>query len=255
MKIDLNCDMGESFGEYVLGNDAAIMPYITSVNIACGFHAGDPNVMARTVQLAKQMDVAVGAHPGYPDLNGFGRRNMSLSVEEIENMILYQVGALAAFTRANGVELRHVKPHGALYNQAAVDGFIAQAVARGVKRFSHSLILVGLAGSLLLAKGQEEGLQTASEGFPDRAYLPDGRLMPRNQPNALVDSPEEIALNALRLAQDGIRIDKSGVVDYVPVETLCLHGDNPVAVENARLISRILPEAGIKLIPLTMENK
>ena len=251
MKIDLNCDMGESFGEYVIGNDDAIMPYITSANIACGFHAGDPKVMARTVKTAKRMGVAIGAHPGYPDLNGFGRRNMSLSVEEIENMVLYQVGALAAFTQANGVELRHVKPHGALYNQAASDMAVAQAIARAVKRFSSSLILVGLAGSLMLTMGQEVGLHTASEGFPDRAYLPNGHLMPRTQPGALIDSPEEVTLNALRLAQDGIRIDKEGSIKYVSVETLCLHGDNLVAVENARLISTSLAEAGFKLLPMS----
>lgn len=232
MKIDLNCDMGESFGQYKLGNDEAVMPFITSANIACGFHAGDPLVMQSTIQLAKKYNVAIGAHPGWPDLQGFGRREMVLSAEETEAFVLYQIGALAAFTKAEGAELHHVKPHGALYNQAAKDRILANAIARGVKAFSADLILVGLAGSSLIEAGIELGMRVANEGFPDRNYNTDGKLASRKQANAIVELPQEVAAHALMLAQNGINF--SG--QHVKVDTLCLHGDNLHAAENAKLI-------------------
>lgn len=251
MKIDLNCDMGESSGSHKLGSDAKMMRIITSANIACGFHAGGPRVMSRTVSLAVQAGVAVGAHPGYPDLNGFGRRDMALNAEEIEAMLLYQIGALAAFTKANGVGLVHVKAHGALYNRAAVDSDCAAAIAGAVAHFSKSLILVGLAGSEMICAGEQAGLRTAREGFPDRAYLPDGCLMPRSQAGAVIESPEEVAQNALRLVREGVRIEEDGSVQYLPVDTLCLHGDNTMAVSNAKLVAKVLAEAGIELHALT----
>jgi len=251
MKIDLNCDMGESFGTYKLGNDAEMMRIITSANIACGFHAGGPKVMSYTVSLAAQSGVAVGAHPGYPDLNGFGRRDMALDAEEIEAMLLYQIGALAAFTKASGVELVHVKAHGALYNRAAINPDCAAAIAKAVARFSKSLILVGLAGSEMIRAGEQAGLQTANEGFPDRIYLPDGCLMPRSQAGAVIESPEKVAQNALRLAREGVRIEKGGSIQYLPVDTLCLHGDNITAVSNAKLVAKVLADAGIELHALT----
>ncbi len=232
MKIDLNCDMGESFGQYKLGNDEAVMPFITSANIACGFHAGDPLVMQSTIRLAKKYNVAIGAHPGWPDLQGFGRREMVLSAEETEAFVLYQIGALAAFTKAEGAELHHVKPHGALYNQAAKDRILANAIARAVKAFSADLILVGLAGSSLIEAGIELGMRVANEGFPDRNYNTDGKLASRKQANAIVESPQEVAAHALMLAQNGINF--SG--QHVKVDTLCLHGDNLHAAENAKLI-------------------
>ncbi|PKN94495.1 MAG: lactam utilization protein LamB [Chloroflexi bacterium HGW-Chloroflexi-6] len=234
--IDLNCDLGESFGNYSLGNDAAIMPFITSANIACGFHAGDPLVMQATIRLAKQHGVAIGAHPGWPDLQGFGRREMSIGPAEAEALVLYQIGALAAFAKAQGVELRHVKPHGALYNQAATDADLAEAVARAVKRFSVDLILVGLAGSGLLDAGRAIGLRVAGEAFPDRGYNPDGTLMSRKLPGALLTDPQEVAENALRLAREGIRFGERVVIP----DTLCLHGDHPHSVENASLVHRAL---------------
>ncbi len=243
MKIDLNCDLGESFGRYALGNDAGLMPFITSANIACGFHAGDPGVMGATVRLAKQHGVAVGAHPGWPDLQGFGRRVMQLSPAEVEALVLYQIGALAAFAKAEGLDLHHVKPHGALYNQAAAEIELAQAIARGVKRFSPDLILIGLAGSRLVEAGSELGLGVANEAFPDRAYNPDGTLKPRGEPGALLDAPEQVAEAALRLAREGVRFADR----VVPVETLCLHGDNPDALENARLVQEILQANRIEL--------
>lgn len=246
MKIDLNCDLGESFGRYVLGNDAGIMPHITSANIACGFHAGDANVMQATVRLAKQYGVAIGAHPGWSDLQGFGRREMNFSAEETEALVLYQIGALAAFAKAEGVELRHVKPHGALYNQAAKDRSLANAIARAVKRFSEGLILVGLAGSSLVEAGMEVGLRVANEGFPDRAYNPDGSLMPRSQPGAVIKSPEEVAANAVMLAKEGILFG----LKHVHMDTLCLHGDNILAAENARSLREAMEREGIEVIAL-----
>lgn len=243
MKIDLNCDMGESFGRYALGNDGAIMPFITSANIACGLHAGDPMVMQATIRLAKQHRVAVGAHPGWPDLQGFGRREMKFSPQEAEALVLYQVGALAGIARAEGVNLRHVKAHGALYNQAAKDGALAAAIARAVQRFDRDLILVGLAGSPMIDAGVQLGVRVANEGFPDRRYNPDGTLRSRHEAGAVIEVPEEVAANAVRLAKEGLEFGSR----HVQVETLCLHGDNPRAAENARLVREALEKGGIEV--------
>jgi UPF0271 protein len=246
-KIDLNCDMGESFGRYSLGSDAEIVRYVTSANIACGFHAGDPLVMSATVALAAAAGVSIGAHPGYSDLQGFGRRNMELSPAEVEALVLYQVGALAGFARAAGVELVHVKPHGALYNQAAKDRSLAKAIARGVARFSRKLILVGLAGSRLVDAAIDAGLPTASEGFADRAYNPDGSLRPRSLPGAVHADPAAAAAQAVSLAQQGIPITAGSQTHYVPVDTLCIHGDTPGAAAFARAVRAALEEAGIEV--------
>ncbi len=246
--IDLNSDVGESFGAWPMGDDAALLPLVTSANIACGWHAGDPLVMARTLRLARQAGVAVGAHPGYPDLQGFGRREMALTPEEAEAFTLYQIGALAALARAEGVELRHVKPHGALYNQAAREPALAQAVARGVARFSRTLVLVGLAGSALIEAGLAAGLRVAAEGFPDRAYNPDGTLQSRRQPGAVLESPDEIAAQAVDLALHGLAVAEAGA--RRPVDTLCLHGDNPVAVAAARAVRAALARQGVTLAAL-----
>jgi UPF0271 protein len=227
MNIDLNCDMGEN-----IGNDEAVMPYITSANIACGYHAGNPKTMRETVRLAKKYGVNVGAHPSWLDVEGFGRREMSLPADEVEALILDQVSALAAIAEAEGVELRHVKPHGALYNQAAKDRPLAEAIARAVKMFNGELILVGLAGSRLIEAGAEVGLQAANEGFPDRRYNPDGTLVSRRESHAIVESPEEVATHALQLIRDGVLFEGR----RVRVDTLCLHGDHPRVVENAKLI-------------------
>jgi UPF0271 protein len=231
MKIDLNCDVGEN-----TGNDEDIMPYITSANIACGFHAGGSATMQATVRLAKRYGVAVGAHPSWKDVEGFGRRAMMLPPDEVEALVLYQIGALYAIAKTEGMELQHVKPHGALYNQAAQDGTLANAVARAVKRFSGELILVGLAGSSLIEAGVEVGLNVANEGFPDRNYNPDGMLVSRKESNAIIESPEEVAAHAMKLIRDGILFGEK----RVRVDTLCLHGDHPRVVENAKLIREIL---------------
>jgi UPF0271 protein len=246
IKIDLNCDLGEGFGRYSLGQDAAMMQLVTSANVACGFHAGDPSVIERMVALANQHGVALGAHPGYPDLQGFGRRAMGLSPEEIANSVIYQIGALAGFARVAGMQVVHVKPHGALYNLAALDPAAARAIAQAVVNFDPELILVGLAGSELTKAGEAVGLRVASEGFPDRAYLPDGQLMPRSQEGAVITQPEVVAANALRLAREGIIIGS----EQVRLDTLCLHGDNPGAVENAKAVRKTLEEAGIEIRPL-----
>ena len=236
MHIDLNSDLGESFGRYTLGDDEALMPFITSANIACGFHDSDPLVMQRTVRLAKRHHVGVGAHPSYPDLQGFGRRAMTLSPDEVEAMIVYQVSALAGFAKSEGVELSHVKPHGALYNQAAKERDLAQAIAAGVKRFSNDLILVGLAGSQLIEAGVGVGLRVANEGFPERGYNADGSLMSRKLKGAIIESPDKAAANALKMATEGLKI--SGL--KIEVETLCIHGDNEDAVHIARAIREVL---------------
>ena len=230
MKIDLNCDMGEN-----IGNDEAVMPYITSANIACGFHAGDSRTMMETVRLAKRYGVNIGTHPSWPDLQGFGRQEMTFPLDEVESIILYQIGALAAIAKAEGVRMRHVKPHGALYNQAAKDRDLANVIARAVKGFSGDLILVGLAGSVLIEAGIEIGLKVANEGFPDRNYNPDGTLVSRRQSNAIIELPEEVSAHAKKLIQNGILFDGK----QVKVDTLCLHGDHPHVVENAKLIRGI----------------
>lgn len=246
LKIDLNCDLGESFGRYNLGEDAAMMALITSANIACGFHAGDPDVMACTVALAREHGVNIGAHPGYPDLQGFGRRRLDLTPQEIVHALIYQLGALQAFVKIAGLSLTHVKPHGALYNLASQDAQVAMAVADGVAAYDPALILVGLAGSALIQAGRSVGLQTANEGFPDRAYLADGNLSPRSQPGALITNPEAVAENALKLIRDGIKVDGKSV----RIDTLCLHGDNPHAVQNARALREKLTLAGVAVAPL-----
>jgi UPF0271 protein len=212
------------------------MPYITSANIACGFHAGDSKSMRETVQLAKRYGLHVGAHPSWLDVEGFGRREMSLPPDEVEALILYQVGALYAIAKAEGVELVHVKPHGALYNQAAKDQVLANAIARAVKSFSGELVLVGLAGSGLVEAGLEVGLKVANEGFPDRNYNPEGTLVSRKESHAIIELPEDVAAHALELIQNGIQFAEK----RVRVDTLCLHGDHPCAAENAKLIRAFL---------------
>ncbi|HEY5731123.1 MAG TPA: 5-oxoprolinase subunit PxpA [Anaerolineales bacterium] len=241
MNIDLNCDMGEN-----IGNDENIMPFITSANIACGFHAGDADTMRETVRLAKRYGVAVGAHPSWKDREGFGRNEISLPPDDVEALILEQVNALAAIAKEEGMEIRHVKPHGALYNQAATDKELAAAIARVVNRFSADLVLVGLAGSGLVEAGIEIGLRVANEGFPDRNYNPDGTLVSRKEPHAIIESPEEIALHAIELVNNGI--DFNG--RRVNVETLCLHGDHPRAADNTKAVREALKKYGVEIAAL-----
>lgn len=245
--IDLNCDMGESFGRYTLGSDEELMPYLSSINLACGFHAGDPMVIQQTVQTAVKYNLAVGAHPGYPDLQGFGRRKIEMSPEEVEAMVLYQIGALWGFLRSARIEMTHVKPHGALYNQAAQEVRLANAIARSVRRFSKELILVGLAGSALIEAGLECGLNVANEGFVERGYQADGRLVPRGMEGAVIHDPIIAARQAIQLAVDGITVHKGEMVTNVKIDTLCIHGDSPNALEIVRAVRSALEEAGYKI--------
>jgi len=249
-KIDLNCDMGESFGTWKMGADESIMPFITSANIACGFHAGDPDTMRRTVECAVRHGVAVGAHPGFPDLAGFGRRDINVTPEEARNFVLFQIGALAAFVRAKGALLCHVKAHGALYNRAARDPQLAIAIALAVKEFDPSLIFVGLANSELVRAGKQVGLRVASEVFADRTYQPDGSLTSRKLPNAMVNDPHEAAARVIRMVQEGKVKAIDGSDLDVRADTVCIHGDTPGALEFARTIRQELEKAGIATCPL-----
>lgn len=253
MRIDLNCDMGEGFGAYSLGNDSDIIALISSANIACGFHAGDPRTMDRTVRLARDHGVAVGAHPGFPDLRGFGRRAMACSPEEIEADLTYQIGALRAFCVANRVPLRHVKPHGALYNMAADDESLVRAMARAVGRLDAGLLLVGLAGrdnSRLAAVAAEEGVSMVFEGFPDRAYTPRGTLLPRHLDGAVIADAEEVADRALRMAVEGVVIAVDGTPVELAAQTLCIHGDHPRGPALAAAIRQRLEQAGVVIRPM-----
>jgi UPF0271 protein len=248
--IDLNCDMGESFGAWRLGRDEEIMGYVTSVNIACGYHAGDPGTMRRTVQQAMRSGAAIGAHPGLPDLQGFGRREMAISPQEAHDLVLYQIGALQAFVRAEGGRLQHVKPHGALYNMAARDQALAGAIAEAVCRADPELILFGLSGSALIEAGQRVGLRTASEVFADRTYLADGSLTPRHRPDALVADAAAAVEQAVRMARTGKVATTQGQEITIEAHTICIHGDGPHALEYAMRIHEALLAAGIRLQPI-----
>ncbi len=254
MKIDLNCDMGESFGTYTLGMDEAIIASISSANIACGFHAGDPQVMGRTVKLAVDHGIAIGAHPGFPDLMGFGRRNMACSDEEIEAYLIYQIGALQAFCTAHGARLRHVKPHGALYNLAVGNESLVRSIARAIARIDTSLFMVALAGGKaerMAAIAHEEGIPTLFEAFPDRAYTAEGTLVARRLPGAVIHDAEEAAARAVRMAVEGVVLAVDGTVVPLAVHTLCVHGDNPNGVTLAATIRARLEAAGIEVRPRT----
>lgn len=232
--IDLNCDMGESFGAYKLGMDESAIKFITSANIACGWHAGSPDIMEKTVKMARDQDVAIGAHPGYPDLLGFGRRNMNCTPGEIRQYMVYQIGALQAFCVSQGARLQHVKPHGALYLTAVNDEQIARAVAEAIVSINPDLYYVALAGKKgeLMAKiGEQVGLKVMYEAFPDRAYTPEGTLAPRVNPGAVITDPDEVAQRALRMAKDGVVIATDGSTIELNAQTLCVHGDTSSAVE------------------------
>jgi len=251
-RIDLNCDMGESFGAYVTGNDEGILPFVTSVNLACGFHGGDPRVMDRTVAMALRAGVAIGAHPSFFDLRGFGRRAIKGDPEEIESDVVYQVGALQAFTRSHDARLQHVKAHGALYNLAAEDLGLARAIAKGVARVSLDLRFVGLATSAAMKKAaDEEGLIFAAEAFADRAYNPDGTLQSRKIDGALILDPQKAAAQAVSIARDGRVLAVDGREVELRADTICLHGDNPNSEEIAWAVRQALDEAGVEVRPLS----
>jgi UPF0271 protein len=250
MRLDLNADVGESFGAYKLGQDASLMPVITSANVACGFHAGDPGVMRETVALARQHSVAVGVHPGFPDLVGFGRREMRVTAREVEDLIVYQIGALAAVAATQGLRLQHVKPHGALYNMAVRDGVLADAIAHATVAVDPTLILFGLPGSELIAAGQRAGLRTAREGFADRAYQPDGVLAPRHLPGAVIEDPDMVVRRAVAMAREHAVTAIDGSRITLEIETICVHGDTPGAALLASRVRDALIDAGVMILPV-----
>lgn len=239
--------MGESFGAWTMGRDAELMDYVSSISIACGFHAGDANTMRRTVELALEKGVAVGAHPSYPDLQGFGRRTMAMSPEEVFDIVLYQVSALKGICEASGGKLNHVKPHGALYNQAARDADLAKAIAKAVQSLDGGLFLYGLSGSLSIAEADALGLKTASEVFADRTYQSDGSLTPRTQPNALIHNVETAAAQVMQMVREQTVTAINGETIPITAETICIHGDSENALEFARTISETLEKNGIKI--------
>lgn len=235
-RVDINCDLGESFGTYKKGNDHDILDYVTSANIACGFHAGDPSVMRKTVGLALDKGVKIGAHPGLPDLIGFGRRNMQLSCEEAYDLVVYQIGALYGFLKAEGAEMQHVKPHGALYNMAAKDSSLAEAIARAVYNVNPDLVLFGLSGSELIKAGEKLGLATASEVFSDRTYQPDGTLTSRNEPDALITDDEKGVHQVIRMVKEKKVATLSRKEISIRADTICIHGDGIHALSFAQKI-------------------
>jgi len=249
--IDINCDLGESFGNYSVGRDEEILEFVTSANIACGFHAGDPTTMRKTVQLALEKNVGIGAHPGFQDLLGFGRRNIEMSPSEVYDMVLYQIGALSAFVKTEGGHLQHVKPHGALYNMAAKDKNLAYAIARAVYNVDSSLILFGLAGSELIKAGKESGLKTASEVFADRTYQDDGSLTSRRENNALITNHEIAVQQVISMIKNGTVKSIQGHEIEISADTVCIHGDGIHAVEFATYINKALDEANITVTKIS----
>ncbi len=225
MRIDLNADVGESFGAYSLGDDSTLMRSVTSVSVAAGFHAGDPSVLRRTIRTARDLGVAVGAHPSFPDLAGFGRRDMHLAPEEAEDLVLYQLSAVSGVARAEGVTMMHVKPHGAMYNMAARDRQLAEAIARAVHAADPELVLFAPPRSALAAAGRAIGLRVVVEGFPDRAYRADGSLVPRSEPGAVIVAVEDVVTRAIQMATERTVIATDGTVLQLDVESLCIHGD------------------------------
>lgn len=248
--IDLNCDLGESFGHYTIGLDEELLPLASSCNIACGYHAGDPVVMRKTVKLAKAAGASIGAHPGYPDLQGFGRRDLSLSPDEAYAFVLYQVAALAGFCRAEEAQLAHVKPHGQLYNRCAIDYPLAKAVAQAVKDFNPELILVGLANGYLIEAGREIGLKVAQEFFMDRAYTDEGVLVSRTQEGALITDSDFAIERVKDVIETGKLESISGKIIEVQADTICIHGDNPDAIAYVGRIREELESSGIQIKPV-----
>ena len=249
-RVDLNCDLGESFGAYTLGMDAEVIPYISSANIACGFHASDPLVMQKTVALVQKNSVAAGAHPGFPDLMGFGRRNMNVRPEEAKAYVLYQIGALSAFCTAQGIRLSHVKPHGALYNMAAKDYTLAQAICEAIREFNPKLILLALSGSQMITAARDAGLRVASEVFADRAYEEDGTLVARTKPEAMITDEDEAIARVIRMVTEQKVSAVTGKDISITADSICVHGDGVKALAFVQKIRMALTAKGIRIEPL-----
>jgi UPF0271 protein len=251
-KIDINCDLGESYGAFTVGNDAELMTHITSANIACGFHAGDPMTMARTMDLARKNNVAVGAHPGYPDIVGVGRREMHLASEEAKNYIIYQTSALQGFAKIAGVNLQHLKPHGALYNMAAENGKLSGEIVEAIQALNCNLIIFAPPMSALADVAAKAGLRVAHEFFADRAYNNDGSLVSRTRPNAIIHEPKKIVERTLKAVAEGAVLAINGeIVNLGEVHTVCVHGDNPAAVKVAEALKKGLISAGVEVRPVS----
>lgn len=249
--IDINCDMGESFGTYRLGRDEEILDYVTSANIACGFHAGDPATMRKTVQFALEKNVGIGAHPGFQDLNGFGRRDMQLSPQEIYDIIVYQIGALYGFVKSEGGTLQHVKPHGALFNMASRSASISEAIAEAVYKVNPELVLFGLAGGELVKAGKKIGLRSASEVFSDRTYQQDGSLTSRQKENALIHDHVTAVKQVIRMVKEGKVTSLQGTEIAIEANTICIHGDGINALAFAKYISNALQESNITVAKIS----
>jgi UPF0271 protein len=247
--IDLNADMGESFGAWHMGDDAALMPWITSANVACGFHAGDWSTIEATIALAVKHGVAIGAHPSLPDLQGFGRRSMQVTEDEVYQMTLYQAGAVRAFAEAGAGRLHHVKAHGALYNMAAKDAALSRGLVRAVKALGDEVQIYVLAGSLMETIAREAGLITRCEVFADRRYMPDGTLAPRNRPDALITDESQAVTQVLRMVQEGSLLAVDGSVVAVKADTVCIHGDKPTAVPFVKALRDVLQQAQVQVAP------
>ena len=250
IKVDINSDLGESFGAYTIGRDDDVIPLISSANIACGWHAGDSVVMAKTVKTAVKAGIEIGAHPGYPDLMGFGRRNMAVSASDVTTYIMYQIGALNAFCKAEGVKMQHVKPHGALYNAAAKDANLADAICEGVARIDDSLILMGLSGSIMESSAKKFGIRFASEVFADRAYEEDGSLVARTKPGAVITDEDEAVSRVTQRVKDGTVTAVTGKKIAISADSICVHGDNSHALEFIKKIRKALGEEKIEISPL-----
>ncbi len=246
-RVDLNSDLGESFGSYKMGNDDEIIKRVTSVNVACGFHAGDPLVMANTVKTAKLYGTSVGAHPGYPDLMGFGRRNMAVSPEEIKTYVTYQIGALMAFLKAEGMKLSHVKPHGAMYNMAAADYKLALKIAESIASIDENIVFMALSGSEMVRAAKEVGLKVACEVFADRGYTEDGKLVPRNQDGAFIHNAEEASKRLITMIKERKVLTNTGKEIEIVADTVCVHGDNDKALQFVSEIRKALTSEGIEL--------
>jgi UPF0271 protein len=244
-RIDLNCDMGESFGAYHIGADEEVFPHITSANVACGFHGGDPTVMRTTLARAREHGVAIGAHPGFPDLIGFGRRNIDATADEVYDLVVYQIGALLGFATAAGIRMQHVKAHGALYNMAVAKPQLAAAIARATRDVDRDLVLFGLPSSHLISEGESAGLRTASEAFADRNYMSDGTLVSRRRPDAHIHDADQAVTRAIRMVRDGIVTPVDGPDITMRVDTICIHGDGPHAAEFAQQLRAGFERAGI----------
>jgi UPF0271 protein len=250
MKVDLNADLGESFGNYKCGMDEEVIKYISSANVACGFHASDPLVMSKTVKMGNDHSVAIGAHPGYPDMVGFGRRNMDIDAKELKAVVQYQIGALQAFCSANHVKMQHVKPHGAMYNMAAKNEKLASAIAEAIYDTDSNLILLGLSGSLMIDVAKKTGLRVAHEVFADRAYQADGTLVPRSKEGAVIQDENAAVRRTIQMVKKGIVIAVDGTEIPIHADSVCLHGDGEKAVLFAKMLFENLTEEGIEIVPL-----